>query len=528
MMKIIFSITMLLMPLSLFSNENEIDGIEYDFIDKGGIKEAIVLRIPNLDEVIIPEKVLYENEEFIVTIIGQLSCTNNAPQRSIKIPKSIKKIEKYAFVYNEMCFLNAVHIYDLNSWMNIDFEDDYSNPLKLAKHLYLNGEEVHDVLVPESFEQIKDYTFQGLNFNSVTIPSSLKTVGLSAFSGGAKEVYISDLKKWCEINFAGVSSNPLFRSDGGRLYCEKQEIINLNIPAGVEKIKDYTFLGCQSIISANIPNGVTSIGDEAFRNCINLKSIIMPNSLNTIGQSAFQGCSSLLSIDIPYNVTNISRSAFSGCSGLTSLTIPNSITSIEGYAFSGCSGLTSVTIPNSVTSIGECAFYGCKGIKDFYCNADEVPITSSDAFNQSYPEYITLHVPAASIETYRSTAPWSQFKTIVALESGDVPEIKKCATPEISFDNGRVKFTCETEGVDYISSVTLADEHNYYDDEIQLSQTYKITVYATKAGYENSDITTREIVIKSDDKAIVVGDVDGDGKVNVADHVKLSDIILNK
>ena len=51
---------------------------------------------------------------------------------------------------------------------------------------------------------------------------------------------------------------------------------------------------------------------------------------------------------------------------------------------------------------------------------------------------------------------------------------------------------------------------------------------ATKAGYDNSAVTTREIVITGNGKAIVVGDVDGDGKVNVADHVKLSEIIMNK
>jgi hypothetical protein len=58
--------------------------------------------------------------------------------------------------------------------------------------------------------------------------------------------------------------------------------------------------------------------------------------------------------------------------------------------------------------------------------------------------------------------------------------------------------------------------------------TYKVIVYATKAGYGNSDVATRDIVITGNGKAIVVGDVDGDGKVNVADHVKLSDIIMGK
>ena len=106
-------------------------------------------------------------------------------------------------------------------------------------------------------------------------------------------------------------------------------------------------------------------------------------------------------------------------------------------------------------------------------------------------------VPAASIEAYRSTEPWSKFKTIVALEDGDTPTIQKCATPEISFANGKVTLSCETEGVDFISEVTVADAKKYYDSEFTLSQTYILTVYATKAGYENSDIATREIVKKT-------------------------------
>lgn len=221
---------------------------------------------------------------------------------------------------------------------------------------------------------------------------------------------------------------------------------------------------------------------------------------------------------------------------LTSVTIPNSVTTIGSSAFSGCD-FTTITIPKSVTSIESLAFAFCEKLSDVYCLSEQVRegswsgeglYTQESAFSESYPEFITLHVPAVSIEAYRSTEPWNKFKAIVALEDGDNPEIKKCATPEISYENGRVKFTCETQDIEYISSVTLADEHNYYDDEIQLSQKYKISVYATKTGYENSDVATREIVIKGDNKAIIVGDVDGDGKVNVADHVKLSDIIMNK
>ena len=134
----------------------------------------------------------------------------------------------------------------------------------------------------------------------------------------------------------------------------------------------------------------------------------------------------MTSVTIPNSVTSIGQSAFEYCSGLTSVTIGNSVTSIGDEAFYGCSGLTSVTIPNSVTSIGEYAFSGCSKLIDVYCYAEKVPSTESNAFNGSYPENATLHVPAASIDSYKATAPWSGFGKIVALtpEETGIDELK--------------------------------------------------------------------------------------------------------
>ena len=92
-----------------------------------------------------------------------------------------------------------------------------------------------------------------------------------------------------------------------------------------------------------------------------------------------------------------------------------SVKSIGESAFRDCSGLTSVTIGNSVTSIGSEAFRDCSKLLDVYCYAENVPSTGSNAFSSSLIANATLHVPAASIDSYKVTAPWSGFGTITPL-----------------------------------------------------------------------------------------------------------------
>ena len=159
---------------------------------------------------------------------------------------------------------------------------------------------------------------------------------------------------------------------------------------------------------------MTSIGYCAFYGCSGLTSVTIPNSVTSIGVGAFWFCSGLTSVTIPNSVTSIGYCAFCACDGLTSVTIPNSVTSIEEGAFYSCDILASVTIGSGVQFIGIEAFGKCPNLLDVYCYAEKVPSTESDAFNDSYPEYATLHVPAASIDSYKATEPWSSFGKIVA------------------------------------------------------------------------------------------------------------------
>ena len=65
------------------------------------------------------------------------------------------------------------------------------------------------------------------------------------------------------------------------------------------------------------------------------------------------------------------------------------------------------------------AFAYCKELTDVYCYAETVPSTKSNAFDGSYTEYATLHVPAVFVEWYKAEAPWCNFGTIVPLTDED-------------------------------------------------------------------------------------------------------------
>ena len=70
--------------------------------------------------------------------------------------------------------------------------------------------------------------------------------------------------------------------------------------------------------------------------------------------------------------------------------------------------------------MGTVVFAKCSEITDVFCYAVSVPNTYGDTFRDSYIEYATLYVPDASIDLYKKTAPWSEFKEIVGLSEAQL------------------------------------------------------------------------------------------------------------
>ena len=114
------------------------------------------------------------------------------------------------------------------------------------------------------------------------------------------------------------------------------------------------------------------------------------------------------------------------------MTIPNSVTSIGEYAFYNCTALTTATIGESVSRIESQAFASCRQLTNVYCLAENVPNTNTDVFNNFLIKNATLHVPSASVDSYKSTSPWSSFKEVVGIKT----------VGNIEFADANVKAIC--------------------------------------------------------------------------------------
>ena len=296
-----------------------------------------------------------------VTSIGGSAFSGCTGLTSVAIGNGVTSIEDSVFY--GCTALDSVRLEDISSWCGILFDNYEANPLSQAESLYLNGELVTELVLPNGVESIGSYAFSGYKkLTSITIPDSVTSIGASVFqncSNLTEIYYTGDVAGWCEMSRldAILSSARTLYIDGEKLEGD------LVIPDGVTSIRGHAFHNCHSLTSVTIPDSVTSIGDSAFRYCIGLTSITIPGSVTSICDNAFFDCGGLTSVTIPDGVTSIGDGVFSFCIELTSVTIPDSVTSIGDNAFYRCGRLTSVAIGNGVTSIGDLAFYDCDSLK---------------------------------------------------------------------------------------------------------------------------------------------------------------------
>lgn len=426
-MKHLIRTIMLMLSLTATAQDFEAGGIYYNI--KGDSAIVTTGAIHYSGDVVIPEVVILDDTAYPVTAIGHSAFSNCTSLSSITIPRTITTIGEHAFA--GCTGLDSVSIGDLGAWCSIVFESAPANPCHYAHRLFVNGDEIIDLIIPDSVTTIGSFAFSGCtSINSVNIPSHVTDIGPAAFAG-CSSITSMTVASDNPTYDSRDSCNAIIRTATGTLIAG---CMNTVIPATVTMIGNWAFSSCTNLTSIHIPNSVIEIGFEAFNGCSSLIGVNIPNSVTIIGYQAFFGCSSLREIHIPRSVRGIASSAFEYCPSLTSITvasgnyrydsrddcnaiietednilvagckntiIPATVTAIGNHAFSGCSSLIGIDIPTGVETVGDYAFRDCSALRHVTIPDGVTSIGASAFFDCSLLSEVDI---PASVETIGSFA----------------------------------------------------------------------------------------------------------------------------
>ena len=240
-----------------------VDDVEYavTVIGFGAFQEC-----KDIKEVVVPEGVTYMNTWAFsrssltkihlpesLTYINSYAFNNCSSLTCINIPESVMYIGDDAFYGCNS--LNDVYITDIAAWCALKVGGSYSNPMTYAKKLYLNGEVLTDLVIPDGVTAISNNAFSNnADLVNVHIPESVTSIGSGAFRG-------------C-INLANVTGMEGVTEIGGEVFHNCTSLTEIKDLGKITSMPSYLFAGCTQLTSISIPASVTSIGSGAFYDCI--------------------------------------------------------------------------------------------------------------------------------------------------------------------------------------------------------------------------------------------------------------------
>lgn len=325
---------------------------------------------------------------------------------TLEIPESVTYIGDGAFSYNEYNGVELILPNSLDSICGSFIDCGYKCELKLSDNISYIGEGA----------------FSGQNgcpnfYGVFHLPSKLKELKPGMFSGlGSTGNFTGTI----ELP-QGLTETPDYNYWGG-VFPTLSNRIDVILPSSMKRLGKMTFGGRLSKIYLN--EGLEEIGEGNFSYGSMPFSITLPSTLiriddNCFVESGFEG-----ELTIPEQCLSIGKGCFRG-NQFTKINLPSRLETINSDCFRDNRLLTEVTLPKYIDYIGGGAFDGCEALQTVICLAQDPPELGGAIFQGVFFDKCVLQVPEASVELYRHTEGWKQFKNITAYHelAFNVPEI---------------------------------------------------------------------------------------------------------
>lgn len=403
--------------------------------------------------------------------IGGFAFQNCSNIKQITIPASVREVGQNAF---NLSGIEKLVIKDMAAWCGVKKPGSFISSENTK--VFLNEEEIKDLVIPDGVTIIEPNTFNGFkSIETVTVPAGVDSIGKNAFLGctDITKVTAHDVASWCGIHFGSTMilqngtimmlSNPVCISQN--LYIGNEQITKLTIPEGVEEIGYSAFQRCLGITEVSLPSTLKKVGADAFADCTDI-TIVNVTSLNDYcsidfanpGANPFQdymmnrAFTWMLingdylydqgALNIPEGLTEIKPNTFAKVDNNSTVIIPASVSKIGSYAFyTSVNRLNKVYINGHISDMGEYAFGNCPYIGTLYVNdvnPDSIPANAfynyytpitNQTLGQDYNYRNTkLMVPVGAKATYESTPGWKLFQNIEETDFTKVTDIKEDAS----------------------------------------------------------------------------------------------------
>lgn len=205
-----------------------------------------------------------------------------------------------------------------------------------------------EVNLAEGLKVCKAFAFSSCPFTTLTFPTSLEKLGVSALSN------CNNLKELTTPIDPKVSFYLLFGSEKENV---PPSLKKVNIIA-TEEIANQDFKDLRNIEEINVAEGLKKIGEKCFMGCYQLSKFVCPSTLETIGDSAF-------AFEKETTNTETSSSTEENAPKADLFTIDFSkidsshTFSIGQNAFQNRENIKEIVLPSFTSEIGIGAFYNC-------------------------------------------------------------------------------------------------------------------------------------------------------------------------